>query len=438
MIPFQLHRRIPLVRRPFYQRDQALAERDRVAAERDMLVRRQVEPFANDFVWLLNHKPTAPAFPLAVSKTTTDPQDDGLVARTVSAYRQAYPAYQKTSSGWDVDIRQINADIHETLLNGSRSEVTKLLRNPAESTLFWGFDAVAKAPPGAVEPHELVLRRLDPATPWTTLYSVWIMDALRSLAEAVGATRVAYPEIDRSTEAVADVVMSADPIVERISTALGFQVDFPNPFAGEVGVPSSHGIIGFRAVQAIYQAWRILGLSHGNPNARVLEIGAGLGRTAYYASRMGIRNYTTIDIPLTSTAQAYFLGRTLGYGAITLFGENGTGVRIMPPSDFLDGDDRYDVVLNADSMTEMAAPAARAYCEAIKARADLFLSINHEFNPLTVRDLCASVGMTSIIRSPYWMRRGYVEEIFPSAPPGPRIWQREPAKHARPTSDAVC
>jgi SAM-dependent methyltransferase len=44
VIPFQLHRRIPFVRRPFYQRDQAMAERDRAAvalqataSERDKL-----------------------------------------------------------------------------------------------------------------------------------------------------------------------------------------------------------------------------------------------------------------------------------------------------------------------------------------------------------------------------------------------------------------
>lgn len=35
MIPFGLHRRIPLVRRPFYQRDCAVSERDQAAAERD-------------------------------------------------------------------------------------------------------------------------------------------------------------------------------------------------------------------------------------------------------------------------------------------------------------------------------------------------------------------------------------------------------------------
>jgi hypothetical protein len=35
MIPFLIHRRIPFVRRPFYQRDEAIVQRDRAAAERD-------------------------------------------------------------------------------------------------------------------------------------------------------------------------------------------------------------------------------------------------------------------------------------------------------------------------------------------------------------------------------------------------------------------
>lgn len=42
MIPFQLHRRIPLLRRPFYQRDRAIAERDaladQLAAQRDRAI----------------------------------------------------------------------------------------------------------------------------------------------------------------------------------------------------------------------------------------------------------------------------------------------------------------------------------------------------------------------------------------------------------------
>jgi EAL domain-containing protein (putative c-di-GMP-specific phosphodiesterase class I) len=144
----------------------------------------------------------------------------------------------------------------------------------------------------------------------------------------------------------------------------------------------------------------------------VLEIGAGLGRTAFYARQFGIHDYTIIDLPLTGVAQANFIGRTLGADAICLFGETRPGIRILPPSAFIDASDRYDLVINVDSLTELAPETARAYCEQIKARANLFVSINHERNPFTVRAICNEVGLTGTSRTPYWMRRGYGDELF--------------------------
>jgi hypothetical protein len=47
MIPFNLHRGIPLVRRPFYQRDMAMAERDRIADEQNSLIEPGV-PFGQE------------------------------------------------------------------------------------------------------------------------------------------------------------------------------------------------------------------------------------------------------------------------------------------------------------------------------------------------------------------------------------------------------
>ena len=103
-------------------------------------------------------------------------------------------------------------NIHEQLLNGSPDRVASLLRDPASTTLFWGFDAIVKAPPDTAEPHEFVLRRLDETTDWRTLYAVWVMDAVRSLAEAVGAIRIAYPEVDPQSEVVPTALMTVDQI----------------------------------------------------------------------------------------------------------------------------------------------------------------------------------------------------------------------------------
>jgi len=172
----------------------------------------------------------------------------------------------------------------------------------------------------------------------------------------------------------------------------------------------------YRVPQAIYQAWRISQLVSGIANPKVLEIGGGLGRTALYARQFGITDYTIVDIPVSSLAQGNFLGRVLGdERKISLFGEEGASadqVKLFPPSYFLDGSGRYDVVLNADSLTEIGIVAARQYWSAIKARADVFLSINHEANEFTVASLIKETpSIVQRSRSPYWMRRGYVEEV---------------------------
>lgn len=159
---------------------------------------------------------------------------------------------------------------------------------------------------------------------------------------------------------------------------------------------TSRGVISHRAVQALYQAWRVFTFVNGDRGANVVEIGAGLGRTAFYARKFGLRNYTIVDLPMSSVAQAYFLGRTLGDDAVRLFGEEGSGISILPPSAFLAAQDRYDLVLNVDSLTELDPRTAKAYCMAIRDRSGVLLSINHEVNPFTAREMCSAVGMAPV------------------------------------------
>jgi hypothetical protein len=151
----------------------------------------------------------------------------------------------------DETLWEMKRDIHEQLLNGSPDPVAPLLRDPASITLFWGFDAIAEPPPDTAEPHEFVLRRLDEITDWRTLYAVWVMYGVRSLAEAVGAIRIAYPEVHPQSEVVPPALMTVDPILDAVEAKLGCTINFPNPFADELGQSSTRGIIGFRAVQAI-------------------------------------------------------------------------------------------------------------------------------------------------------------------------------------------
>lgn len=95
---------------------------------------------------------------------------------------------------------------------------------------------------------------------------------------------------------------------------------------------------------------------------------------------------------------------------MSLFGEPAAPeqIKVLPPRSFLQGTERYDLIINVDSLTEIGREPAEEYWRQIKKYGDKFLSVNHEANDFTVAQLIAEHKSS---RSPYWMRRGYVEEL---------------------------
>ena len=314
---------------------------------------------------------------------------------------------------WDIWNYGLKKPIHDALSGADEAVASSFLRDPANSTFFWGFDAIARCPDGQTEPHELVLTRLCRSTDWKELYAYWVCDCLLSLAEALGA-RTAYPEIDvDGTLHSHTQTFDADSVLDQIEAELSIKLTFPNPYPSELGIPSRRGIIGFRSVQSLYQAWRISQIASGNPEFKVLEIGAGLGRTAYFAHLLGVRNYTIVDIPMTNAAQGYFLGRSLGPNNVILGKEEGGhGARIISTPQFEGHAEKYDLIVNVDSWTEMPKEVAKSYWEFSRRATNTILSINHEFNAHTVRELYRNDAAAKVARYPYPMRRGYVEETI--------------------------
>jgi hypothetical protein len=414
MIPFNLHRRIPLVRRPFYQRDVAMAERDLVLeeraileaeskvamAERDLVLEErailEAESKTEHYLSFLRHRPIECCVGSLGISGQCAPDDAELVSRVVASYRASYTTeIGAMDSFWLTDFAQLKKQDHDVLWSGNHDAATTLLRNPISNHLFFGFDELFDHVTLTNHPLGFIVSS-----------SLYLYDNLLRIAEAVGARRLYYPEIlgpGAISPTVEDLLLCLDRI-------FGFSITFPNPYPGEVGLATSRGVASYRAIQALYQAHRINKLV--GRDGRVVEIGAGLGRTAFYAKQFGIRDYTIIDLPITNVAQGYFLGRTLGDGAVNLFGEGRSGVRVLPPSAFMEATDQYDLAVNVDSLTEMAIATARDYSREIKARCGVFLSINHKHNKFTVSDVCAELGMKALSRSPYWMRAGYVDEAF--------------------------
>lgn len=295
--------------------------------------------------------------------------DEALIDEVLASYRRsAQPAGE---SMWSDFYRQFHAEIDEAFRT-NRARASQILRDPVTSDLFYGFDNLCRS---------LGSRLEDRRAPGQAL------DALIGFAEALGVRRMDNPEGYRLKAARID----PDEILASIDAAIGVALPVPNPYRGHYGVKTSRGVLTYRVPQAMYQAWRIRELA--GTGARVLEIGGGLGFTALYARMLGIRDYTIVDIPITAAAQRYFLGRC------------GVPVRLQTPDEFHADSSRYDLIANIDSLTELDRSVAEGYVCAIKSRARIFLSINHESNAFTVRDLIQGS------RHPYWMRRGYVEEI---------------------------
>ena len=175
---------------------------------------------------------------------------------------------------------------------------------------------------------------------------------------------------------------------------------------------TSRGRVTFRAVQALYQAYRMKTAAMKS-DVRCMEIGGGSGRTAYFAHMLGMADYTLVDLPMTLVAQAAFLSAALGPDAVWMAGEpvakQKDCVRLMPPSFVSKTSEKFDVVLNADSFTEMDQEYAQGYIDFASKNAGVLVSINHEANKFTVSDLAPKAAC---MRSPYWLRPGYVEELY--------------------------
>jgi hypothetical protein len=349
----------------------------------------------------MHRRPEALAPIEAVTVGETE-DDHELVTRIVAAYGRATTGYlSDTSSMWAGFFDHHHQDIHGALIAGDVDRVAATLRDPAASNLFYGFDGLGLSSDGAENPYR----------PYSSLF---ILDHLVSFGEASGALDLDYPE---GYLYVAPRRYTADETLDRIEKKLKTRLVFPNPFPNECGVKSRRGVISHRAVDALYQAWRAAGLlGNSLDSQRLLEIGGGLGRTAFYARMFGVVDYTIVDLPFTAVSSAYFLGRALGPDAIALFGEDVPDARerikIVPPEAFLSGADRYSLVLNVDSLPEVGRGTAERYMKEIAARALMFLSINHEANEFTVRELLQEQdNAVSYDRFPYWMRRGYTEEL---------------------------
>jgi hypothetical protein len=257
-------------------------------------------------------------------------------------------------------------------------------------------------------------------------YALIWHDRALTLAAAVGLMHVENPEAGAFGERLqCDSVAAFDRLIENLGG-----VRFPQ-VGGCFGVRVRGEIVPLNYLQHVYAAFRMRSLARGR-SWDALEIGGGFGGLAYAATLLGAKRYTLIDLAPVNVIQGWFLLNSEFRDRVVLFGEPGE-----------DRDDRIfiagsghlrevavescDIVVNQDSLPEMSRETAAEFLRlASRVTRRYFLSLNQEHQAFGadrirqnwVHELCRTTpgfALDLVVRCPYWMRVGYVEELYVKA-----------------------
>ncbi len=242
------------------------------------------------------------------------------------------------------------------------------------------------------------------------------------LAKALGVCGISNPENDAyhgvCVQPHVNVEgLSPDEILDRIQSALPFQISFP-PFSGNCaqGLQTKYGVTSNRHTFYLWVLKRILELCP-DPSSGIIEIGAGFGVLGYYLDKVGYRDYTTIDLALINACQTYFLAKNLPDRNIIISGDvdnpfdlkHKDSLKLLHSTDFKDvPKNRFSIMVNMDGLTEYGIEEASKYVKSDCA--PILLSINHEIHPYRVCELEQTRKLKQ--RYPFWLRDGYVEELY--------------------------
>lgn len=337
---------------------------------------------------------------IAFAPPRPGPEDEAIARRLIAAWRsgaERSPVQADSAGMWAARTQGFSA-FHHALRSGDAAALADQLNNLFQSHLSHGI---------AMGRTMATLARHAPAP-----FSASWCDRMLRLSEALGLVPVRSPE-QGDFAASLNGSPAVYPEPARLEAELGFPLTFPEvgaPFGVHFGV----GILPEHAFSHAYAAWRIgqIGVID-----RIVEIGGGFGGLAWFLRRPD-RRYTILDLPFTNVLQGWFL---LKAGLdVSLAGEPEAAIRVLPWWE-IERDERYDLVINQDSLPEMPPETAAMYISRIRTIAPLFYSINQEaaapntdeFWQVIVPQLVArDGGYRRLSRNLFWMRDGYVEEVY--------------------------
>mgnify|MGYP001158669086 FL=1 len=311
------------------------------------------------------------------------------------------------SAHWE-DMYQIGdkKNFHKNLLEMNDDEFFNQIANPSKNNLHYGFGDICKYVLDNPRISYFYLNK----TVYDTIFRICCSLGLRN-----------FPETYHSLKFNFD---SPDKMLQDIFEKLGHKTDFPNVFEGEFGLKTNFGVVSFAPIQQMYHAIKILEFSntYNIKNPRILEIGAGLGLSAYHARNFNIKDYTILDLSLGNLSQSFFFGSTIGKENIIIgdevkkfdYNQNEfkEKIKLIQSTDLELIPDNIDLIINCDSITEMSQEQAEIYTKMASKKAKYFLSLNHDNNKFRISDTFKNTPFKNIYRVPTWYRHGYIEELY--------------------------
>jgi len=251
-------------------------------------------------------------------------------------------------------------------------------------------------------------RNLDPKH-----IALTYMDKLVSIGEYLGLMQFESPE---NGPWGMNLQCNLDKLIEQIESTLDISIMPPSGVIYTDGLKTKKGLLHYRHLNGLYSAIRIKELNQ--EVASCCEFGGGIGISAMYARRMGILDYTMLDLPITCLLAGHYLLHAVGLDAVSLYGEQPATntIKILPYWECQKIPEKhYYLTLNQDSFPEIADNLLEEYLMQIRRiTQNYFLSFNHEcFYPKTVGNFVKRTqGYRKVYRSKYWVREGYIEELF--------------------------
>ncbi len=356
---------------------------------------------------LLSH-PVLEPFPnvrLGCSHAEDSPERIIVAKRLLTAYHksindeQLSPLRREGEDLWTGLIRSELPELMSIIEEKNAGKLADYLMHFGESFVWFG---------GITTCIDGYNRNLDPKH-----IALTYLDKLVCIGEYLGLIRYESPE---SGPWGANLQSDIDELIEKIEVDLDISIIPPSGAIYTDGLETEKGLFHYRHINGLYSAIRVKELSENNEPC--CEFGGGVGITAMYARRMGIQDYTMLDLPITCLLAGHYLLHAVGLDSVSLYGEHQdtTSIKILPYWECTKLPEKhYSLTLNQDSFPEIADNLLEEYLVQIeRVTKNCFLSINHEcFYPKTVSNFVKRAkGYSKVYRSKYWIREGYIEELF--------------------------